>query len=242
MNIAICEDLSADANLLQRYIKQYFAQIHADCEIYKYNTGAGFLAEFSKGHFQIVFMDIYMDGQNADGMETARKIHEIDDACKIIFTTTSREFGVDSHEVDAVHYIVKSVTFESVKTALGRCRDIIAEEMRFITVTSNRSDVRILLKDILYIETLERKTLIHTINNTITSSLMLINIEKQLDSTFFLRCHKCYVVNMDNISCIQNDGFLMKNGDTVMIRKRDANAIKSRYTQYYFEKTRGDDL
>lgn len=242
MNIAICEDLPADANLLQRYIKQYFAQIHADCDICTYTTGAGFFAEFLKGSFQIVFMDIYMDGQNADGMETARKIRNLDDACKIIFTTASREFGVDSHEVDAVHYIVKTVTYESVKTALDRCRDIIAEEMRFITITSNRIDVRILLKDILYIETQERKTLIHTINDTVSCSMMLIDLEKQLDNTIFFRCHKCYVVNIDNISRIQNDEYLMKNGDTVMIRKRDAHAIKSRYLQHNFEKTRRIDM
>lgn len=235
VNIAICEDKASEYEILECHVKECCDRMHLKGEIHRFETGAAFLSHFEKGRFQIVFMDIFMDGQSADGLKAAREIHKLDADCKIIFTTTSKEFGIESHDVAAVHYIVKPVVFEKVWDALDRCRDIIVREARYLTVISNRSERQILLKDILYIESLQKKLLIHTIGESIPTYTSLEQIKSGLDDTF-LRCHKCYIVNMGQVRGMDGDAFRMTNDDRAYIRKRDTKAIKEAFAQYLFDK------
>lgn len=238
MNIAICEDKFPDYIDLEYYIKKYCNTLHLNPEIQRFETGASFLNTFEQGRFQIVFMDIFLGAGDAGGLEAAREICRLDGDCKIIFTTSSKDFAVDGFELGAVHYIVKPVIYEKVQEALGRCRDIIVRNARYITVISNRSEKQIPLKDILYIETLEKRLLIHTYEGIVPTYMSLEQIEAGLDSAF-LRCHKCYVVNLAHVRSLHDD-FLMKNGDTVLVRKRDTKAIREAYAQYHWDRVRRD--
>lgn len=238
MNIAICEDKASEFRDLEYYVKKYCDSLHLDRKIQRFETGAAFLSAFEKEQFQIAFIDIFMNGGDADGLEAAREIYRLNKDCKIIFTTSSKDFAIDGYEMAAVHYIVKPVVYENVREALDRCRDVIAREARYITVTSNRGKRQILLKNILYIEALEKKLLIHTPDEIVPTYMSLEQIEASLDSAF-LRCHKCYIVNLGHVRRLDDD-FLMKNGDTVLIKKRDAKAIKEAYARYHWDRTRGD--
>jgi len=239
VNIAICEDIPSEYEILEHHVKRYCDELHLHREIHRFETGAAFLTALEKGRFQIAFMDIYMDGANADGLDAAREIHRLDKDCKIIFTTTSKEFAIESHDVAAVHYIVKPVVYEKVRDALDRCRDIIAREARYVTVTANRGERRILLKNIIYIEVVDKKLLIHTSDEIISTYMSLEQIEAGLDGTF-LRCHKCYIISMGQVSGMDDNAFQMKNGDKVLIRKRDAKAIKDAYARHLWDRTRGE--
>lgn len=238
MNIAICEDKAWDCEIVEDYVKEYCERLHLNGEIHRFETGATFLSAFAKGRFQIVFMDIFMDGVNADGMEAAREIHKLDKDCKIIFTTSTKEFSFESHDVAAVHYILKPISFVKVREALDRCRDIIAREARYITVTSDRSERQILLKDILYIEAVGKKLLIHTPVGIVHTYASLEQTAASLDDTF-LRCNKSYIVNLRQVRGMEDDAFRMRNGDAVFIKKRDAKVIKDAYASHIFDITRG---
>ena len=98
MRIAIIDDLERDARQLADQVSTYMSthRIPADTpEIFP--GGEEFLAGFIPGVYDIIFLDIYMNGIN--GMETARKIRLWDTSCHIIFVTTSSDFAVDSYEV-----------------------------------------------------------------------------------------------------------------------------------------------
>lgn len=72
MKIAIVDDLKLDAEQLSHLILSYMKEHRipaAAPEIFP--NGETFLASFTVGSFDIVFLDIYMDGLS--GMETAKK-------------------------------------------------------------------------------------------------------------------------------------------------------------------------
>ena len=82
MRIAIIDDLEMDASQLADQIMTYMAKhrIPADTpEIFP--GGEEFLAGFIPGVYDIIFLDIYMNGIN--GMETARKIRLWDTSCQL---------------------------------------------------------------------------------------------------------------------------------------------------------------
>ena len=98
MKIAVIDDLEIDARQLADQVSAYMSthRIPADTpEIFP--GGEEFLAGFMPGVYDIIFLDIYMNGIN--GMQTASKIRLWDTSCHIIFVTTSSDFAVDSYEV-----------------------------------------------------------------------------------------------------------------------------------------------
>ena len=61
-------------------------------------------------------------------METARKIRTLDRRCRLVFSTTSIDFAVDSYEADASRYLVKPCGYDKRKRALARCGANIQEQ------------------------------------------------------------------------------------------------------------------
>lgn len=77
LKIAIVDDLKLDAEQLSHLIFSYMKEHRiptAAPEIFP--NGKTFLASFTVGSFDIVFLDIYMDGLS--GMETAQKLRTLD--------------------------------------------------------------------------------------------------------------------------------------------------------------------
>ena len=98
MRIAIIEDHSDDAAILLHFLAQWSEkqQIPLAPQPECFSSGEEFLTTFSGGSYDLLFLDIYLKDLN--GMETARRIREMDPDCKIIFTTSSTEFAVESCE------------------------------------------------------------------------------------------------------------------------------------------------
>ena len=72
MNTAILDDLKTDRDILRQELSDYMSQNHFDCQIYEYDSGEQFLKDFEPGRFDLVFLDIYMDGMT--GMEVCQAV------------------------------------------------------------------------------------------------------------------------------------------------------------------------
>ena len=81
MKIAIIDDLRTECELLSEYIHRYSADHQLDAEITLFESGSRFLECFTPQTYDLIFLDIYMDGLN--GIETAEKIREKDSDCQI---------------------------------------------------------------------------------------------------------------------------------------------------------------
>ena len=70
MRIAIVDDISEDRLILRSEINAYFQEKSGDTIITfeEFPSGEALLSAFVPGHFQIVFLDIYMPGTN--GMDS----------------------------------------------------------------------------------------------------------------------------------------------------------------------------
>lgn len=232
MNIAVCEDTKTERDSLCLHIERYFRERSCPVEISVYENGAAFLAVFTPEKYQAVFLDIYMPGLT--GVEIAKKIRETDDVCAIVFTTVSKEHALDGYGVRAIHYLLKPVQYDELKTALDTCHDLFAESMRYIEVLANRLTVKVLLRDILFIEVYQNACLLHTVRGDVKAYCTLAEIEEKLGGEPFLRCHRTHIVNMNYIDDIQGDEFLLKDGWRAPIRKAGKGAVKQAWSDYLF--------
>jgi len=236
LKIVICEDKKADRDALYSLIERFFIEIGCPVEIAAYGCSQHFLNNMPEG-VNIAFLDIYMPG--VSGIDVARRIRERDDNAVIVFTTTSLDHGLDAYSVQAFQYLVKPVGYPEVENILNKCMNMFADAMRFIEVLANRLTIRILLKDIEYIEVIKNICMIHTTAETIKSYCPLEEIEQQLADSAFLRTHRSYIVNMRYIVDVAENDFVLKGGGYVPIRRNDKLAVKQAHRDYLFSLSRG---
>lgn len=241
MNIAIIDDIASDAEQLKRIITSYFENRQIPTEIRYFSSAEAFFDDYRPGNFQILFLDIYMDG--ITGMEAARRIRNQSDDCILVFVTTSSEFAVESYDVNAAYYLLKPFQPEKLCQILDSFRLKEALHARYIEIISDRVPVRVPLHSILYEDTFRNAVCLHTDAGPLRSYLTFHKFEEQIrDCHNFLSCYRGCMVNMDRIQEATDDGFLLDNGETVQIRKRGSAAIRKAYLQYLFSSGEGKSL
>lgn len=239
MKIAICDDLRQDQHCLVHSLHNYCETNLINATINEYDSGESLLGNFSKNMFDIVFLDIYMNGLN--GIDTAKKIREIDQDCLIVFITTSREHALDGFYVNALHYLIKPVNDEKILEVFNRCKKILNDAQQYIEVISDRLLVKVPVKSIQYIEVYDKACYIHRDENTIKTYLSLEEIAKQLKARNFLRCHRSYIVNMYFILNVGDNDFILQPGTHIPIRHSEKKIIKETYMNFLFSLTREEN-
>lgn len=232
LRIAICEDEDKDAMLLAEMIKSN----NLLCDIAGFSDAESLLAEPDLPRYDLFFLDIYLSGMS--GVELARHIREKNNDCELVFTTVSDAHALEGFEVGALQYLVKPLNAQKVTETLNRfikIRDI--SDMNYCTVVVDRTDVKILYRNIRYISAYDKYCKIHTTKGIIETYTTMAKMQEKLPNPPFLRCHRSYTVNMDYIKELKSD-FVMKNGDIVLISRSERGKIKDVFMKYLVDKNR----
>lgn len=199
-------------------------------EIDFYPSGEAFLE--SQKRYDIVFVDVEMP--EMDGFETITRAKErVSDGIYIILTTHT-EMSRKGYRVNAFRYIDKlhleelQEAIDSAKTVLGRNKkievNVIGDGVRKIT-----------LKNIIYVETEKHYILVHTKQGTIKCSNTMKEIENVLPDNWFCRCHNVYIVNLDEITHIDDRIVYLSNGSDIDISHRKMTEFRKIYLSRQFE-------
>ena len=102
---------------------------------------------------------------------------------------------------------------------MERCKAIIKDHSRFIEVLSERRQVKVNLRDIMYMETYQRHSSIHTDIDEIKTLTTMDALEKLAGGPPFIRCHKSFLVNMHKIRQIKEKSIILKDGAEIPISR-----------------------
>ena len=237
MKIAICEDLKNEQEILSGFLYKELNNRKINGEISILSSGEEMLTAMRKEIFPINFLDIYMDG--ISGIDIAREIRKKDKNAAIVFTTSSLDHMADGYEVGAAHYLVKPYTAEAVGVAFERCLRTIGTMERFVEVTSGGYKRKLLLSQIICVESQNKSCLIKTQDESLRVYVRLNDLLSLIDDECFLRCHRSFAVNLNHVACITGKDFLMKDNSLVPIKREDRSQIKQTLQNYTFKKLRG---
>ena len=226
--IAICDDEKIIIERIADLIKKQ----SVDCHIESFSAGSEMLA--AQKHFDMIFLDIQMEGVN--GIETARAVREYDRKAVIIFVTAIKEYVFEAFDVGAFHYLLKPIdeqkfaeVFENAVREL-RERQTQREAPTLFIKTKNKS-YSLRQSEILFIESRNRKAAIHTVKNTLEVYAVMNALERELGNSFY-RCHRGYLVNMAHIAEYGNDMIEMDNGEKAYLAKEKYQEFVREYMRY----------
>ncbi len=226
MLIGICDDEEIIRNDIIRICNNYKSTYLSDIEIINFSSGEELLN--SNKPIDILFLDIQMNGIN--GLRTAEKIREFDESMVIIFLTGYRGFMQAGYRVRAFRYLLKPVNEQDCKNALSEAIHDITKNCKAV-VGKDGETLFVKLFDIIYIEYINRYTVVRTPKGIFESVTTMNEWESILNNGDFFRVHKSYIVNMAFIHEIGKD-ILLDNGEKVEVAIRQIGRLKKACKEY----------
>lgn len=172
----------------------------------------------------LIFLDIQMP--ELTGIEF---LNTLSHKPLIIFTTAYKEYALQGFDLDVVDYLLKPFRFERFVQAVNKIDKILKKEAinlptietesntlepeikNYILVKSDFKVYRILLEDIIYIESMKEYVAYHTKDGRKLSLGSLKKLQEELPKEKFTRVHKSYIVNVKSIKALE--GNLIHIGD-----------------------------
>ena len=183
------------------------------------HSGEEAVALCARPDVDVVFLDIQMPVMN--GMEAARILASRPHSPLIVFITAFSNYAVEAFQVDAVDYILKPFDESDIdrvlkKLKLRRPKSLPAAGRSFLkkilAETGDRLEV-IDVKQVQYFQAENRQIFVCTISGKKYEIRNRLNeLEETLDPADFFRCHRNFIVNVNQIGQLAswfNRGYLL---------------------------------
>lgn len=120
-HLAIVDDSDDDIERLTKHLHRYMQEEQVSIDYTVFKNGMDFLESY-RPVYDVVMLDIEMP--HLSGMETAKKLRDIDPHVPLIFVTRMAQYAVDGYEVSALDFIVKPLRYgtliEKLESAFRR--------------------------------------------------------------------------------------------------------------------------
>lgn len=158
-----------------------------------------------------MFMDIQMPKMT--GLTLLRSLNV---APKVIVTTAFRDYALDAFELDVIDYLLKPISQDRFLKSISKYhvyagkslppegeKSVYASSYIFLKV--GREQVKVFLKDILFIEGLKDYIKVHTTEKMLIAYDRLGYMEEKLPETHFQRVHKSFIIALDKVRHFNSD-------------------------------------
>lgn len=205
-----------DEPLALELISTYIARIPGVELVQTFEDAIAGAAYLASTVVDILFLDINMP--DISGLELAKNLVK---KPILIFTTAYKQFAFEGFELAALDYLLKPIDFDRFATAVKKAIDYhryksmdwnAQQSEESIFVNSEYRIVKITLKDIEYIESLEDYVKIHlTGDKPVMSLIPLKKMLEKLPADQFKRIHRSYIVPIAKVKSVQNRKMKLSN-------------------------------
>lgn len=227
--IALVEDSPAEAELLKKYFSRYCAENHEEIELRWFDKGEAFLLDYQPV-YDLVLMDINLPALN--GMDTAARLRRLDSSVALIFITSMARYAIKGYEVDAMDFLLKPVSYPMfcarIQRALRKCGQ---EQSQTLLINIPDGVYRIAASRVKYVEVADHCLIYHTTEGNLNTYGKLKDVEEKLDKTQFIRCNRCYLVNLAYVRAVRGSA-LVVDGEELAISRPKRNAVMEALNDY----------
>ena len=164
----------------------------------------------------MLFLDIKMP--DISGLELVKSMQS---PPMVVFTTAYSEHAVQSFELDAIDYLLKPFSFARFLKSCNKALHLHKlqnpsakeepEDQPYIFVKSGYDQIRILLDDLLYLQSAGNYVHFHLKTQKILARITLQEAEQLLPEGRFVRIHRSYMVAAASINRIERTQVWLSN-------------------------------
>jgi len=186
-----------------------------------------------KEKFDLIFLDIEMPFLT--GIEFLKTIKN---PPAIIITTAYREYAVEGFELEVLDYLVKPISFPRFMKAFEKAlkQHHVADDAKeaspqaeneYLFLKVDRRFVKVLVNDILYIESLKDYIKVKTKAASYVSYQTMNAITEKLPAEKFIRIHRSFTIAIDKVNIIDGN-FVEIDGKPIPISREHKQAFMQR--------------
>ncbi|MBQ3409516.1 MAG: response regulator transcription factor [Clostridia bacterium] len=205
LNFVLCDDNIHILNKFSNMLDLIFTNNDLDGQIALATPDPNEALSYIKSNsVDVLILDINFKS-NISGIDIANEIRSINKQVYIIFATGHLEYLILAYKCKTFDYLPKPISMENLEATILRLFDDIKDnnsKKNFIKI--NNKNTLINADSIYYIEKSKNKIIFRTTDAEYCVSSSFNKLKAELPSNF-VRCHKSYIVNIDNIDSINND-------------------------------------
>ena len=218
-HIVICDDEPIFLTQISEMISDILASMGESCEIRKYTS----IAELKN--------TLQNTPKNCDILILDIMLGDTRNPIPVIFISSSKEFVFDAYSAEPVGYILKPVSRQKLAEALTRAiRHLIPKSI--IIDTPSRT-VSLHIRDITYIEIINKELQIHLQDGTVTKIYKSLSAVREiLPKDIFVQCHRCYIVSLHAVRSIRRFEITLNNHEIIPVSKYSYRDVQEQLQQY----------
>lgn len=236
INFIICDDNQHMLNRLSSLFESAFIKGDFDAKIALKTTNYQDVLNFiTSNKIDVVVLDIQFNNSNLSGLDIAEKIRKVNKNCYIIFTTSHFEYVMQAYKFKTFDYLIKSsITVDILLDTLNRLFDDIYGVTNNYIKIDNKGTI-IAIDTIQFIEKNGMKLIYHTTFGDYHSYSSFAIIQSKLPDNF-VRCHKSYIVNINNINSVK------LNENIINLKDSSVCYIGPKYKNHFMEVFKHDTI
>lgn len=241
MRIAIVDDDKKQQTILYKAIANWADRHHQAINFFAFDRGEEFVESLKHKDYDIVFMDIYMEG--ITGIEAAKFLREYSMDTLLIFLTTSQEHMAQAFPCHAFDYLFKPFDIDRLYKTLEEALKVLPENKPYIDILCDKHKYSVFLSDILFILSDSNYCVIGVKNNKYRTRISFSEFVNNLKSSSeFFTISRGIMVNLDNVLSIEKNDCILINGDSFPISRRKHDEAENALLSRRFEKRRKGGL
>lgn len=193
----------------------------------------------NKENIDLIFLDIQMPKMS--GIDFLKNLRN---PPLTIFSTAYPEYAIEGFALDVIDYLIKPVSFTRFLKAAMKARDYMYNTSNsisdhkyndFFFVKSSNKIEKIIVSDVLFIESMSNYVIIYTKNKKYVAYLTFKGVEDQLPSHLFVKIHRSYLVALNAIDSIEGNEITVGENKLV-ISKNFRNEVLARINQFMLKR------
>lgn len=200
--IAICDDESKILNDIHTKIAACFKEQDIPAEYFCTDDSKKMMEQLQQEKVDVLFLDI--DMPYFSGMDIAAYLNENRLNTILVFVTSQDALVYQTFTYRPFGFIRKTHIDEELQELVKRINKELNDRKQDLVVSKGQELIRILLQDILYIESEGNYLNFYMKNDTLKIRETMTNMEKELCHKGFIRCHKGYLINGEHIGKLRS--------------------------------------
>jgi two-component system, LytTR family, response regulator len=212
-----------DEPLARDVVRRYIQMIPALKLIGEFGNAIDATMFLQDHSVDLILLDIKMP--QLTGIEFVRSLRIVP---QIIFTTAHKDFAHEGFELDVIDYLLKPIRFDRFLKAVNKALRQKHQELEIQGITTpetsspanssiylraERKMKKVLLDDIIYIESDRDYVKVFTEKGLIITRQTIASVEAMLSESQFVRIHRSYIISLSKLKSFSTETVVIGNAE-----------------------------